>query len=190
MNILKRLFTKAEPYPNIYHPDFKDKVEFAFRSRGVTYYRMTKGTQIPFGRYRRMQEYFLEYDLRMKITTFMAYLNDLEKHLFGATGTVNLNKAYEIIASMKARANLAFAPTQAYNLATVVYFDDTENLYGYDENHNKKKAKAWQEDKKVDFFYMRPLDELLGLTGYSEADLINYIQTSSEIINDLTSDTP
>lgn len=187
MNLLQRLFRKKD-FPNVYHPDFRDKVEPAFKSRGVQYYRMKKDGQIPYGRYRRMQEFMLEYDLRMKLDTFMAYLAELKKNLFGASGTVNLENAFKIIAKMEARANLAFSPQQAYNLATIVYFDDTENLYGYDEDHNKKKVKAWMEDKKVDFFYTRPLDELLGLSGYSETALIDYIQESSEIIKSLTSD--
>lgn len=188
IKFLKRVFGTQEPAPNIYHPDFKDIIEFAFESRGVKYYRNKKGTAIKFGRYRRMQEFFLEYDLRMKIETFLAYLADLKKNLDGATMTVNLNKAFQIINNMEARANLAFSPQQAYNIATIVYFDDKENLYTYDEEHNKKKAAAWMEDKKVDFFYTRPLTELLGLNDFSETDLINYIQVSSEIINDLTSD--
>lgn len=190
IKFLKRVFGNAEPAPNIYHPDFKDNIEPAFKSRGVQYYRMKKETKIPFGRYRRMQEYLLEYDLRMKLETFIAYLDGLEKNLFGAVGTVNLNNAFKIINNMRARVSLAFTPQQAYNLASIVYFDDTENLYGYDEEHNKKKVAAWMEDKKVDFFYTRPLDELLDLRNFSETDLINFIQVSSGIINDLTSDTP
>lgn len=187
MNIFQRLFRKKD-FPNVYHPDFRDKVEPAFTSRGVQYYRMKKGTQVPYGRYKRMQEFFLEYDLRMKKETFDAFVDDTLKHLSGGTGTVRIDKAVENLLKMKARAALAFAPDQAYNLATIEYFDDTENLYGYDEDHNRKKKKAWVEDKKIDFFYMRPLDELLGLSGYSEADLSAYIQASSEIIESLTSD--
>lgn len=187
MNVFTRLFRKKD-FPNVYHPDFRDKVEKAFVSRGVQYYRMKKDTQIPYGRYKRMQEFMLEYDLRMKLETFIAYLADLKKNLFGAVGTVNLENAFKVISKMEARAHLAFSPQQAYNLATIVYFDDNENLYGYDEDHNKKKVKSWMEDKKVDFFYTRPLDELLNLSGYSEAALIDYIQVSGEIIESLTSD--
>lgn len=187
LRFFRRLFSKKD-FPNVYHPDFRDKVEPVFVSRGVQYYRMKKGTQIPYGRYKRMQEFFLEYDLRMKLETFIAYLDETLKHLSGGAGTVRIDKAVENLLKMKARAELAFSPQQAYNLATIEYFDDTENLYGYDEYHNRKKKKAWMEDKKIDFFYMRPLDELLGLSGYSEAALIDYIQASSEIIESLTSD--
>lgn len=185
---IKSAFRRKDDLPNVYHVDFRDKVEEAFVSRGVQYYRMKRDTQIPYGRYRRMQEFLLEYDLRMKLDTLIAFLDDALKHLSGVAGTVRIDKAVEVLLKAKARTQLAFTPQQAYNLATIVYFDDKENLYGYDEDHNKKKVKAWMEDKKIDFFYTRPLDELLGLSGYSETALIDYIQVSSEIINDLTSD--
>lgn len=188
MNFIKRLFQKENTFFNVHHPDFQLKVEPAFKIKGIQYYRFRKDTAIPYGRYQFMQTFLLQYDLRMNYELFKGYLDQLEKNITGGQGTINLGKAYEIIVKMRGRSELAFDPAQAYNLASVVYFDDKEVLHTYDMDHNKKKIESWREVGAVDFFYTRPLDELLGLTNFSVSDLTNYIKVSSEIINDLTSD--
>lgn len=196
-NRIRRIFNPSAPFENVYHPDFRDKVEVAtdhngnpLKCRGVLYYRMKADQQVPYGRYQRLQAFLFQHEVRMDHPVFKAFINEAKKWLDGSRKEINTGKAYEVLLKMEARAELAFDPKQIYNCASVVYFDDTENIYSYDEDHNRKKIAAWMEDRKVDFFYMRPLDELLGLSDYSESALIEYIQRSSEIINDLTSDTP
>lgn len=187
-------FRKKNDFYNVRHPDFKMQVEEATKDdgtklkvNGIQYYRFKPDHRIPYGRYTFMQAFLLQYDLRMDLNTFTAYLDSLEKHITGQRGELNVGKAYEIIQKMRARAALAFDPTQAYNLASVVYFDDQEVLYGYDMEYNKKKIALWREAGAIDFFYTRPLSELLGLNDFSEEGLTNYIQGSSEILNDLIS---
>lgn len=177
-------------FHNIDHPDFQGKVEIAFESNKVDYYRFKQDTQIPYGRYQIIQSFLLEYDIRMTSKLFKDFIAAIETQLDGSRGNVNLSKCFELIQKMKARAELAFAPEQAYNLASIIYFDDTEDLYTYDKGHNDKKIAHWKEAGELSFFYMRPLAELLGLNSFSEEGLTNYISEATGILKNLTLDTP
>ena len=172
---------------NIYHPVFDGQIEPAFKSKGgIQYYRFAKEITMPYGRYQMVQTYFLEYELRLDHKLFKQYIETVK----GFLNTGKLDKVMETILKMEARASLAFTPDQAYNLASIVYFDDTENLYKYDLAYNKKKIAHWKEDGDLGFFFTSPLDELLGLKNFSQEDLANYIRQMEPILNDLTSDTP
>lgn len=190
LEFLKRKPKVNNEFYNLHHPSFSGQIEEAFKSNGVQYYRFMKEIMMPYGRYQMVQTYFLEYDLRMDYKLFKQYIDTLEKLLDGSAGQVNLMKAYEIISKMKARAELAFAPDQAYNLASIIYFDESEDLYKYDFTHNKNKITRWKEAGDLAFFYMKPLDDLLGLKNFSEQDLADYIKAADQILTDLTLDTP
>lgn len=178
-----------QEFHNIYHADFAGKVEKAFISKGVQYYRFNKEIEMPYGRYQMVQTYFLEYDLRLDHKLFKQYVTSIKGFLDGSAGQINIGKAFETISKMEARAELAFSPDQAYNLASIIYFDDAEDLYRYDLAHNKIKIKVWREAKELAFFFMSPLDELLGLKHFSQQDLADYIKAADQILTDLTLDT-
>lgn len=175
---------------NIDHPAFTGSVEEAFVKGGTRFYRFKSETMLPYGRYQLIQSFLLEYDIRMTYKLFKDFIAAIEGQMDGSRGNINIGKAFELIQKMKARAELAFSSEQAYRLASVIYFDDTEDLHSYDMEHNNKKIALWREAGDLSFFYMTPLDELLGLKNFSEQDLINFISRSEEILKDLTLDTP
>lgn len=175
-----------EQLHNINHPVFAGQIEKAFKSKsGIQYYRFAQEIIMPYGRYQMVQTYFLEYELRLDYKLFKQYIQTVKDHL----NVGKLDKIFEVISKMEARAELAFSPDQAYNLASIVYFDDTEDLYKYDIVYNKKKIAHWKEDGDLGFFFTKPLDELLGLKNFSEQDLAYYIKTATQILTDLTLDT-
>lgn len=188
-DFLKRKQKINNELHNIYHPVFADQIEPAFKSKqGTQYYRFKEELPMPYGRYQMVQTYYLEYDLRLSHKLFKQYIAAIKGFLDGSSGQVNIGKAFETISKMEARAELAFAPDQAYNLASIVYFDDTENLYKYDLAHNKIKIAHWKEDGDLGFFFTKPLDGLLGLKDFSEQDLADYIKVADQILTDLTLD--
>lgn len=188
-------FLKQKPKPNndfynLHHADFIGIVEPAFKGKdGIQYYRFMKEINLPYGRYQMVQTYYLQYDLRLDHKLFKQYIEAIEKSLDGSAGQVNIGKAFELISKMKARAELAFDPNQAYNLASIIYFDDTEDLYKYDLDYNRTKIARWKEANDLSFFYTKPLDDLLGLKHFSELDLAAYIKAADQILTDLTLDT-
>lgn len=180
---------------NIYHEDFSDKVEPAtdnngkhFEVDGVKYYRFKQETFMPYGRYKMLEMFIKQVDLRMTPQILSGFIDKIEKNISGEKGQVNLTKVYEAIMSIKARLALTFEIETVYSYASVVYFDDTENLYDYDKKTNDAKIARWREANTIDFFYIRPMSELFGLKSISKQDLEAYIKTINEITS-LTSET-
>lgn len=175
-----------ESLHNIHHSIFSGQIEEAFKSKqGIQYYRFAKEITMPYGRYQMVQTYFLEYELRLSYKLFKQYIQTIKDFV----NVGKLDKILETTLKMEARGELAFSPDQAYNLASIVYFDETEDLYKYDMAYNKKKIAHWKEDGDLGFFFTSPLDELLGLKNFSEQDLADYIKVADQILTDLTSDT-
>lgn len=180
---------------NIYHEDFSDKVEPAIDNEGkqlevdgIKYYRFKQDTSMPWGRYKMQSMFIKQVDLNMTKAVLKAFIDKIEANISGEKGAVNLTKVYEAIMSMKARLALTFEIETAHSYASVVYFDDTENLYDYDKKHNEEKIKRWMEANTVDFFYTRPMSELFGLKDISKQDLEDYIKIIKEVTS-MTSET-
>lgn len=173
---------------NIYHEDFSDKVEPAIDNEGkqlevdgIKYYRFKNESHMPYGRYKMLTMFIKQVDLRMTPQVLGGFIDKIEKNISGEKGAVNLTKCFEALMAMKARLALTFEIETVYSYASVVYFDDTENLYDYDKKTNDAKIARWREANTTDFFYMRPMSELFGLKNISKQDLEAYIKIISEV---------
>ena len=173
---------------NIYHEDFADKVEPAlgnegkhFEVDGIKYYRFKQDTFMPYGRYKMLSMFIKQVDLRMTPEILKGFIDKIEQNISGEKGQVNLTKVYEAIMSMRARLALTFEIETVYQYASVVYFDDSENLYDYDKKHNDEKVSRWREANTLDFFYTKPMGELFGLKSISKQDLETYIKVIKEV---------
>lgn len=183
---IKGLFKPKNKTFNVYHPDFAQNVEKAFVSKGIQYWCFKKDTTIPYGRYKFMLTFIKQVDLRMSGAILSKYIEKIEQHISGERGTVNIVKVAQLLEAMKSRLALTFEIETTYEYASVVYFDDTENLYEYDVQYNKKKMSRWREANTLDFFYTRPMSELFGLKDISKTDLESFLAVQQEIIKDPT----
>lgn len=177
-------------FNNIYHPDFYDLVEPAFKVNGKQYYRFVRDTSIPWGRYMYLQTFLYEQSLRMDLDTLNGYIQRMKLAINGSVQKgIDLITVIKTLTQMESRVELAFEVDTTYRLASVMYFDDQEDLYTYDKPHNDKKIQTWKEAKVVDFFYTRPMSELLNLTGSSPEDLVKFIEGQTALLKDLTTET-
>src|SRR5690606_15589390 len=127
---------KAEIF-NVHHPDNANIVEVAFKVKGKTYYRFVDDFRMPVGRYKYVYAYSKEVEMRMDIDTLKTYVLELKRCLTGEKKIIDMEGAWKIIFSLETRVNLAFEPETVRRLASVVYFDDTEDLSTYDQKHGK-----------------------------------------------------
>lgn len=188
INWFKSLFKKKpkDPPYNIHHPDLAGKYELAFECKGVKYYRAIKDYILPVGRYKWIDATLNEVDIRMTLPVLKGFIEELKKSLNVTNGQIRLDKAFQTIYSMETRCNLAFEPETVKRLASVVYFDETEDLRDYDQEYGQKKIAIWEKAGTYDFFLTKPIGELLNLSNISEESLKTYIQKAGEILKDLT----
>jgi len=193
INWLKRLFSaKVKPVTNCLSPKYIGKTEPAtieledgkilnFKVGGKQFYRMKREVEMPYGRYKFVAAFLYEVELRMTSKTLKEYLSKLKDIITGTKGTVDLSNAYKVIWAMESRLELNFEPETARNLASVVFFDDTEDMEDFDQEYGKKKLELWDKHKFSAFFLTKPMDELLGVRGISEDILKTYTKEAQEI---------
>lgn len=172
---------------NLSHPDLAGHTELAFECKGKKYYRMAHEFRLPVGRYKFLDAYLLEHELRMTPKMFNDYLDRIESELNGRGGTINLSKIAVTVYNMRTHANLLFIPDTIKKLAAVVYFDQTEDLRDYDPEYGKKKIAEWETDDMYSFFLTKPIVELLNLDGISVTSLQTFIQGAETTLKELTS---
>lgn len=180
----------ANPTHNIYHKDYAPKIQKAFKSGTVQYYKFIDDHQIPAGRYKYIYAALKEADLRMDLDTLKNFIDTLENILNGGAkkNNVNVGDIWKMIINMKSRISLGFEPASIKRLASVIYFDETEDLKTYNKVHGLKKVEFWEKNNTMDFFLTRPIVELFGLKDISTTSLEEYISLSEGIIQDLTLD--
>lgn len=176
--------TKANPAFNMYNPEIAHKVEFAFKSGGTKYYQFIEEFEIPAGRYKWISAYLQEHDLRIDLKVLSDYCDQIDV----ALNKGKLSDVAIINEKIRGRTKLAFSPDTIKRLASVIYFDETEDLSDFSLNYAAAKIEHWNKNDTVSFFLTRPIRELLGLSDTSETHLRNYL-TSMEILQDLNSKT-
>lgn len=164
-------------FHNVHHPEYTGLITEEFKCRGVQYYSFKQDSLVRTGRYMFVQNFLQEVFYRMTVDRLKAYIARVRSEIDGskttADGTpqVNFGNAIVFLDQMKNLTELAFEPETVYRLASVIYFDETEDVTRWDRAHNEKKIAAWKEEGTLDFFYGRPFIELTGLSGISETDL-------------------
>lgn len=175
---------------NVHHPDFADAVEPAFMVGDVQYYRFKSEVRMPWSRYMILQTLLHAQDLRMDHELLAGFIQVMKKAInITVKGTIDLTVLIKTLDAMDSRMIMAFEINTTYALASVMYFDETEDMYHYDKPHNEKKVKTWMEAKVVDFFYMRPMGELLGLSNTSPQDLVAFMDQQKELLDVLNAPT-
>jgi hypothetical protein len=106
--------------------------------------------------------------------------------LSGKNGKINLvatieaiNEIKKVVVFRKERMNLLFPPDIAYKLASVVFFDDTENPYRYDQAYGQKKIERWKQSEDLNAFFLR--QPLIRLMPYLE-EFGENLQTSFKAV--------
>jgi hypothetical protein len=192
---LKSLFEskekRANPPFNMHHPDVAHNVEFAFEAGGKKFYRFTEDYKVPVGRWKFLEAYIGEADIRMSLKDLEAYCEELIKELDGKAGQIRISHLLKIVWTIKSRCKLAFSPETIERLAAAVYFDETEDLSGLDMEYVDKKIQLWRKHNSVSFFLTRPISDLFGLKGFSETSFpicLRQIQQAEDLIKNLILD--
>lgn len=117
----------------------------------------------------------------MSLDRLKEYIKKITAAIDLTQGQINLGNALELLSHMKHLTELAFEPDTMYRLASVIYFDDTEDLRTWDKKHNEEKITAWKENGTLDFFYSKPFSELTGLNGISETAIRDYLDKVADL---------
>jgi len=171
MKLLTRLF-----HPTRLPFTTESRIIEAFTCGGTNYYQFDDAFNMPNERALTALTYYEE--LRMRCTReFLQEHCEAIEGILSDPKRINIPKLAILNRQLKERLDWIFEPDIAYKLASVVYFDKTENPYRYDMKYGQKKIEHWKKTKGVDdFFLQKPLLDLIPFLKDSELNLEIYSQ--------------
>ena len=160
--------------------DEKHKITKAFTHRGIQYYQFEDIHNMMTGRAFTCIDFYNELSMSCTREYLTEHCETVEKLL-------NEGKLVDIARlniQLKERLEMILNPDIVYKIASVVYFDDTEQPYTYDHSYNHKKIEAWKNDGVDGFFLHLPLADLIPHLRLSEVDLQAYLRVANKINKD------
>lgn len=158
MQWFKKLFQRK---PRIMQ-DKEHKFIEAFELHGIRYFQFEDAFSGPTQRMMCALTYYAELEMRLDRSYIEAHCKMVDKILNPEDGKIKLTILALLNNNMKERLALTPFPDHIYKLASVIFFDDSEDPYGYDQKYNEKKIAKWKKaDGVLDFFLKQPLKELI-----------------------------
>lgn len=179
---------KARPEFTIAHPDFAHMVEEAFACAGKRFYRFKEEYRMATGRYKYYYATLRELELKISLKDLQKYIDAFKSVLNGgAKKTISINDLHKLVINLETRVELAFDPATVRKLASVAYFDDSEDITSYSEKYGNDKIKLWEAHEVYDFFLTKPIGELFGAKNTSVDYLVEPLKLMDGIITELNS---
>lgn len=158
----------------------KYRIEYAFTCGGTKYYRFADISNLPYERGLYALMAYNEVEMRCSRDFLLRYTDSVSKLLHEQK--IDIFKINQLNEILKSRLMMATDVELLYKLASVVYFDKSENPYVYEADYAAKKIAKWRKDKGVrDFFTQKPLLELMPFLTNATSDLDTYTALNEEI---------
>lgn len=158
----------------------KYRIEYAFTCGGTKYYRFAEIANLPYERGLMAFNVYNEVGMRCSREFLIKYADAIDKQLHQQK--IDIFTIEKLNSMLKQRLTMTTDTDLLYKLASVVYFDKTENPNVYEPAYAEKKIAKWRKDKGVrDFFMQRPLLELMPSLANVETDLDIYSEMCSEL---------
>lgn len=164
-------------------PGVEYQTKYAFTLGGVDYYEMDDLMNQPYERAVTCLTFYEEFNQRVNRAYLEKHVEAMEKALQVVPGQpLAIADATMLVRYLKDRLNFIIDGDLAYKLASVVYFDKTENPAVYDPKYNQGKIAAWKKEATAnEFFFMQPLQKLIPFLKDSEQNLEIYLQVTEAV---------
>lgn len=158
----------------------KYRIEYAFTCGGTKYYRFADITNLPYERGLMALHTYNEVQMRCDRAFLVRYADAIDKLLHEQK--IDIFKIQKLNEVLKQRLELVAETDLMYKLASIVYFDKSENPAVYEPAYAEKKIAKWRKDKGVhDFFMQKPLLELMPFSQSVTTDLDTYSEMLQEL---------
>lgn len=158
----------------------KYRIEYAFTCGGTKYYRFADISNLPYERGLMAYNVYNEVSMRCDREFLIKYADTIDKILHEQK--IDIFRIEKLNSLLKQRLAMTTDVELLYKLASVVFFDKTENPAVYEPEYAEKKIAKWRKDKGVhDFFTQRPLLELMPYLQNVDTDLDTFSAMQAEL---------
>ena len=168
---LKNLFRR--PFKSLRLQD-KQKIIKAFVYQGKSYFMFDDIFSIPSIRGLQALDYYEEFNMRCTKDYLTKWTESAEK-ILSDNKKIKLIDLATLVKHLQERLKMIPVSDHIYKIASVIFFDDSENPYHFDREYNKKKIELWKKDPEVlSFFLQTPLRDLIPYLDSQGASLHTY----------------
>lgn len=158
----------------------KYRIEYAFTCSGTKYYRFADITNLPYERGLMALVAYNELDMRCTRDFLIRYQGAIDDILHQQK--IDIFKIQQLNELLKQRLQMPTDVDLLYKLASICFFDKSENPAVYEPAYAEKKIAKWRKDKGVrDFFMQTPLLELMPFLKSVNTDLDTFSELQKEI---------
>lgn len=176
---LKAKRTRLELECDKLRDQYNKQVIPAFEIDGTQYYELPDIFSMPTQRAMAAMNYYEE--LRQCCDReYLIQYSDKQTEILNS-GNIVLSDLFTMAKQLKERLQMIAAPDHIYKLASVVYFDKTENIEDYDFHYGNQKIAKWKKAKGSSFFLLQPVKKLIPSMNLSEHDLQDYLKVADQI---------
>ncbi len=172
MNIWKKLIRWRKKPKDIF-PNVEYKIEKVFTVNGKDYYAFANIQDAACLRAIKTMTYYTEVQMRCDHDYLKLHVEAVDAVLTGQRIDIYKLKQYNDF--LKDRLKWIVDTDLVYKLASVVYFDESENPLDYDFVYNQEKIEFWKKHLGVNnFFYSAPITTLLPFLKNVKVNLEEY----------------
>jgi hypothetical protein len=161
-------------------PKVEHKIEKVFTVAGVDYYSFANLQDAACLRALKTMTFYTELQMRCDYDYLKAHVAAVDEVLM--SGRIDIYKLKTYNDYLKDRLTWIVDTDLVYKLASVVYFDETENPLDYDFTYCQKKIEFWKKHLPVnDFFYAAPILELIPFLKNADVNLQEYLTVTKKV---------
>lgn len=175
---LKSLFRR--PFKNLRVQD-KQKLTKAFVYQGKTYWMFDDIATIPSIRGLEALDCYDVFNMRCT-KEYLTYWTEAAEKILSDNKKIKLIDLGILVKQLQERLKMIPVSDHIYKIASVVFFDESENPYHFDREYNRKKIELWKQDPEVlSFFLQTPLSSLIPYLDSQKANLQIYSGVVKEL---------
>lgn len=178
-----RFFKRRSAFHDL-KPEDRSEIVEAFVYKGSSYYTFKDIFRLPTARGLQALDYYEEFNMRCT-RDYLTKLCSAFEEILSNPKKLELVKLGTLVKHLRERLEMIPVEKHIFKLASVMFFDETENPFFYDRNYAEKKIDLWQQDPEVlSFFLRKPLADLLPYSDLEKANFHSY-SVIVEMLNNL-----
>lgn len=157
-------------------------IKYAFTVEGIKYYCMDDTFNLPYLRGLKCVTFYEEMRMNCDRALLIAHTEAVNNILTGSK--IDIYEIKKLNDQMLDRLTHIVDTDLVYKLASVVFFDESENPADYEFQYNAKKIEHWKKHQDLTaFFLSTPIQKLVPFLKEFKENLPAYAQATKQIKN-------
>jgi len=136
-----------------------DKIKYAFTSGGTDYFCWSHDVNVAIERMWAAQNIYREVEWRMNPVLIRSMFAQINQVIFDQKKFKDPGKKLEQISKLSVlaqeRLDLGFAPSMDLKFASIIYFDEVENIFDYQHDYGNRKIEHWMKSGDIPAFFLK-----------------------------------